>query len=208
MSLGVEGRDLERHVRMMKRHFPGSELLYLIEGLEPWSRRNRALRNRQFAAAVRAEAPSRRTTHAREPVDEEIIEDALMGLQVRHKARIHHAAVGIETARWIATFTQHVSTAPYRRRRDGINDAAAAFGMDAGQGPVRGGPAGKGVCWDAAGSGQGLGFRGVWSRRRVWGRRGAGEGIGGGWAACASRGVGRRWGGGRDGGEDRWAGFE
>lgn len=133
MSLGVEGRDLERHVRMMKRHFPGSELLYLIEGLEPWSRRNRALRNRQFAAAVRAEAPSRRTTHAREPVDEEIIEDALMGLQVRHKARIHHAAAGIETARWIATFTQHVSTAPYRRRRDGINDAAAAFCMDAGQ---------------------------------------------------------------------------
>lgn len=132
MALGVEGRDLERHVRMMKRHFPGSEVLYLIEGLEPWYRRNRALRNRQFAAAVRAEAPSRRA-HAREPVDEEVVEDALLGLQVRHKARIHHTAAGVETARWITSFTQHVSTAPYRRRRDEMNDAAAAFCMDAGQ---------------------------------------------------------------------------
>ena len=141
MVLGIEGRDLGRHVGTVKRHFPGSDLLYLIEGLEPWYRRNRALRNRQFAAAARAEVPSRRATNAREPVDEEVVEEALLGLQVRHGARIHHAAAGIETARWIATFTQHVSTAPYRRRRDEMNDAAAAFCMDAGQVRCGEGPA-------------------------------------------------------------------
>lgn len=140
MARGVEGRDLDRHVGTMKRHFPGSELLYLVEGLEPWSRRNRALRNRQFAAAARAEAPSRRAA-AREPVDEEVVEEALLELQVRHGARIHHAAAGIETARWIATFTRHVSTAPYRQKRDEMNDAAAAFCMDAGQVRCGEGPA-------------------------------------------------------------------
>lgn len=132
--LGVEGRDLERHVRMMNRHFPEHEMLYLIEGLDPWMRRNKNLRNRQFVAAVRGTdaAPSRQTS-ARGYVDEELIEDALLALQVRHGIRVHHTAAGVETAQWIVTFTQHLSTAPYRRRRDELNASAAAFCMDAGQ---------------------------------------------------------------------------
>lgn len=139
--LGVDGRDLDRHVRMLRRHFPGHGLLYLIEGLEPWTRRNRNLRNRQFAAAARGtDAPSRRS-NARDYVDEEVVEDALLALQVQHGARIHHTAAGIETARWITTFTQHLSTAPYRRRRDEANASAAAFCMDAGQ--VRSGEDGR-----------------------------------------------------------------
>ena len=131
---GVEGRDLDRHVRMMHQHFPKHDMLYLIEGLDPWMRRNRNLRNRQFAAAVRGtdSAPSRRT-NTREYVNEELIEDALLSLQIRHNIRIHHTAAGIETAQWIVTFTQHLSTAPYRRRRDELNASAAAFCMDAGQ---------------------------------------------------------------------------
>ncbi|SPO03622.1 uncharacterized protein DNG_06305 [Cephalotrichum gorgonifer] len=141
LCMGVEGRDLERHVRMMKQHFPGHEMLYLIEGLDPWMRKNRNLRNRQFVAAVRGAesssvttaAAARRRNPAREYVDEEMVEDALLELQIRHGAKIHHAAMGIETARWIVTFTQHISTVPYRRRRDEANASAAAFCMDAGQ---------------------------------------------------------------------------
>ncbi|CAI4220137.1 unnamed protein product [Parascedosporium putredinis] len=113
--------------------------------LDPWMRRNRNLRNRQFAAAVRNVGGTTTTTTtttsstagSRRPraeyVDEETIESGLLALQVLHGALIHHASAPVETAQWIVTFTQHISTVPYRRRRDEANASAAAFCMDAGQ---------------------------------------------------------------------------
>jgi len=150
LCLEEDRKDLHWHVGLMKRHFPDHTLLYLIQGLDPWMRRNRSLRNRQFAAAVRnvgtastsnststqsASGPSRRKKPAArtEYVDEDLIEDGLLALQVTHGVMIHHTNVPIETARWIVTFTQHISTVPYRRRRDEANASAAAFCMDVGQ---------------------------------------------------------------------------
>ncbi|PKS05605.1 hypothetical protein jhhlp_008123 [Lomentospora prolificans] len=151
LCLKEEQRDLDWHVAAMKRHFPDHTLLYLIQGLDPWMRKNRNLRNRQFAAAVRSaaaassisagggsaqpSAPSRRRRPAArtEYVDEDLVESGLLALQVLHGALIHHTNVAVETAQWIVTFTQHISTVPYRRRRDEANASAAAFCMDVGQ---------------------------------------------------------------------------
>ncbi|KAL8282676.1 hypothetical protein RB600_005904 [Gaeumannomyces tritici] len=117
-----EGATLDDHVEQMRARFPGRKLIYLVEGLVVWMRKNRTLRNRQFTAAVRgladavpaaaAEAAAleragqtgtgsrRRKKAASTPeyVDEDVVEDALLSLQVVHGALIHHTAVPVESA--------------------------------------------------------------------------------------------------------------
>ncbi|KAI8949349.1 ERCC4 domain-containing protein [Xylaria longipes] len=141
--LGEEGRDLEAHVSRMKREFPGTQVIYLIEGLMAWMRKNRNLLNRQFVSAVRSlgasvdSGPSsgqsrrRNNNQPQEYIDEDKIEDALLSLQVLHGTLVHHTNVPVETAQWVAVFTQHISTIPYRKARDASSDAG--FCMESGQ---------------------------------------------------------------------------
>ncbi|KAG6359775.1 hypothetical protein INS49_010827 [Diaporthe citri] len=163
LALGAKGSDLEAHVLRMQRHYEGDQLVYMIEGLTPWMRKNRNVRNRQFQSAVRnagpdADAaaaaatapppssqapPNRRRKDPKPPpvyIDEDQVEDALLQLQVAHGVIIHHTGAPIETAQWVATFTQHISQIPYRRQRDAANESAA-FCMDSGQVRTGDGPA-------------------------------------------------------------------
>lgn len=164
LALGANGSDLEAHVLRMQRHYEGDQLMYMIEGLTPWMRKNRNVRNRQFQSAVRnagpdADAataaaatapppssqapPNRRRKDPKPPpvyIDEDQVEDALLQLQVAHGVIIHHTGAPIETAQWVATFTQHISQIPYRRQRDAANESAA-FCMDSGQVRTGDGPA-------------------------------------------------------------------
>lgn len=153
LALGADGSDLEAHVLRMHRHYVDHTLIYLIEGYNPWMRNNRNKRNRQFQSAVRSAAAVDADTNSAPPpsaqpqqsrrgkkkdaaatpyVDEDVLEDALMRLQLHHGALIHHADAAVQTAQWVSVFTQHISTIPYRRQRDAAN-AGAAFCMDAGQ---------------------------------------------------------------------------
>ena len=148
--LGEEGRDLEAHVLQMKSKFPNVKTIYLIEGLTSWMRKNRTLLNRQFASAVRqlgvnaeseisGQSRRRNNNQPQEYIDEDKIEDALLFLQVTHGTLIHHTSHPVETAQWVAVFTQHLSTIPYRKARDAGTDAG--FCMESGQ--VRTGDGGK-----------------------------------------------------------------
>lgn len=148
LALGANGSDLEAHVLRMQRQYEDHVLIYLLQGLTPWMRKNRNNRNKQFQSAVRnagatidvdtAPPPSAQSRRNKDPkpppqyIDEDALEDALLQLQVHHGALIHHTAAAVETAQWVAVFTQHISTIPYRRRRDAVN-ANAAFCMDSGQ---------------------------------------------------------------------------
>lgn len=147
LALGINGSNLEAHVLQMQRHFDGYTLIYLIEGLTPWMRKNRNVRNQQFQSAVRSagsvhtepDAPppsgQRRKKDPKPPpsyIDEDALEDALLQLQVQHGVLIHHTAAAVETAQWVAVFTQHISTVPYRRQKDAAN-SSAAFCMESGQ---------------------------------------------------------------------------
>ncbi|KAI1445771.1 ERCC4 domain-containing protein [Annulohypoxylon stygium] len=141
LVLGAEDQSLEAHVLKMKTAHPDNILLYLIEGLMPWMRKNKNIQNRRFASAVRSldadnAAPSssqrrRKNAAQQEYIDEDIIEDALLSLQVVHGAMIHHTDIQVQTAEWVAVFTQHISTIPYRKARDAAADAG--FCMEAGQ---------------------------------------------------------------------------
>ncbi|KAI1099476.1 hypothetical protein F4804DRAFT_82715 [Jackrogersella minutella] len=141
LVLGTDGQDLEAHVLEMKTAYSSNTLIYLIEGLMLYMRKNKNLQNRRFASAVRAldndasaANPRRRNNNnnaQQEYIDEDIVEDALLSLQVVHGALIHHTNIQVETAKWVAVFTQHISTIPYRKARDAAADAG--FCMEAGQ---------------------------------------------------------------------------
>ncbi|KAM0428548.1 hypothetical protein ACHAPT_006908 [Fusarium lateritium] len=129
--------ELSSHVAKMERHFSAHQVIYLLEGLIPWMRKNRNLRNRQFTSRVRAQESSastsgRRNKPAESYIPEEVIEDALLQLQVMHDVLIHHTTIPLETAEWIVNFTQHVSTIPYRKQRDQAT-LVAGFCMESGQ---------------------------------------------------------------------------
>lgn len=128
---------LDAHMATLRRQYPDEKLVYILQGVTTWMRKNRNVRNRHFAAGVRSqnEAPpasSRRRAEPAEYIDEDTVEDAILRLQVDHDVLIHHTAIPLETAQWISVFTQNISTIPYKRQRD-EDTAGARFCMDSGQ---------------------------------------------------------------------------
>lgn len=143
------------HVLKMKSVFPNCKPIYLIEGLATWMRKNQNSRNRAFqaqvlqqldntnslgdpsqAAAAHGSQAKPRKRKAKKPedtppVDDDLIEDALLQLQVTYGCLIQHTNLPNESAEWIKNFTENVSTIPYRQEREGQNNAA--FCMESGQ---------------------------------------------------------------------------
>lgn len=143
-STGRDSPDIETHVLNLKINFPDCKPIYLIEGLTAWMRKNSTTLNRAYQAAVlsqmelnndadgsAAPAASRRSKKpAHEHVEPDMIEDALLRLQILHECLIHHTATPAETAEWVSTFTVHISTIPSRHERMNLE---ASFCMDSGQ---------------------------------------------------------------------------
>ena len=133
---------LEHHVQTIKRTHPDCKPIYLIEGLTAWMRKANNARNRAYQAEVRRQ-DTNNPTSARTPatpaaatttttvISDDTIEDALLHLQVTHSSLIHHTSAAPETAEWLKTFTEHISTIPYRVQVMQGNDSA--FCMDVGQ---------------------------------------------------------------------------
>ena len=123
-----EIQTIEAHVEKFKNEFDGCKPIYLIEGLSSWMRKNKTTLNRAYQAAVLNQmdsledtAPggsqkptSRRKKPSQQYVDADMIEDALLRLQVMNSCLVHHTAIPVETAEWVANFTQHISTIPSR----------------------------------------------------------------------------------------------
>ena len=124
LATAEEGKDLESHVVRLKAKFSTDNIIYLIEGLEPWMRKNKNVQNRKYVQEVRNQgleneaipttSQKRRKKPEPEYLDQDLIEDTLLKLQVMHGVLIHHTRVAVETAEWVIVFTQHISTIPYR----------------------------------------------------------------------------------------------
>ncbi|KAM3066102.1 hypothetical protein ACMFMF_010420 [Clarireedia jacksonii] len=123
MALATEAESIDTHISILKTQFPFHSIIYLIEGLTPWRRHNRNISDRQFKAAVRSHIPSEIPTTAQRKQKakaegyieaDEAIEDALLNLQVLHEVFIHHTVKPSDSAKWIAKFTVHISTIPYK----------------------------------------------------------------------------------------------
>ncbi|KAJ6119566.1 hypothetical protein N7523_003846 [Penicillium sp. IBT 18751x] len=128
---GEERESLELHVLRLKSAYPDHTVIYLIEGLTVWMRKNQNSLRRTPPRPVVAIKKTKKKPETTPPVDDDTIEDALLALQVTHSCLIHHSNAPAESAEWIKNFTEHISTIPYRRERMEGNDAA--FCMDVGQ---------------------------------------------------------------------------
>jgi crossover junction endonuclease EME1 len=119
---GEEGHNLDVDTIRLKSKFEANEIIYLIQGLVPWMRANKNAKNRKFVEAVRSHDPQELTTAGRpkkkkaepEHVDEDMVAEALLRLQILHGMTIHHTSSLQETAEAIRSFTQHISTIPYK----------------------------------------------------------------------------------------------
>jgi len=126
-SSDVDSKTLAEHIRRFKTKFVGCTPIYLIEGFNAWMRKNKNLRDKEYRTAVldqvqRDEATAASASHRasrgkQKPevyVEEDLIEDALLQLQVMNNCLIHHTATPHESAEWVANFTQHISLIPYK----------------------------------------------------------------------------------------------
>src|SRR5271170_1467989 len=144
-------RNLDVHVSDLRKKYKDCKPIYLIEGLEAFLRKNKTAKNRAYTAAVLSQLPPsdlsappassqprprKKTTPAAPDytfIDTDLAESLLLHLQLTHAVLIHHTTTPSDTAFWIRTFTEHISTIPYRHERMALNDAGATFCMDAGQ---------------------------------------------------------------------------
>ena len=121
------GEDIDTHVMRLKSAYEGCIPIYLIEGLQSWMRKNKTAENRAYQDRVNllsqsntdgVPTASQQGSKKKKPVsvfvDEDMIEDSLLRLQVLNGSLVHHTNTSVETAEWVANFTQHISTIPYR----------------------------------------------------------------------------------------------
>ena len=145
-------KNIDGHVSALRRKYKDCKPIYLVEGLESFLRKNKTAKNRAYTAAVLSQihpddpsAPpassqarrKRKTPAGSVPdysfIDNDVTESLLLHLQLKHSVLIHHTTSPSDTASWIRTFTEHISTIPYRHEKMSLNDSGAAFCMDVGQ---------------------------------------------------------------------------
>lgn len=149
-SLDLMKRNLDRHVANLRLQHKDSRLIYLVQGFHGWLKRNENSRNREYAAAVRAqvghEAASdrpassqpRKRKQAQSPrqllaVTADVAEDLQLYLQINHQPLvIHHTTSDAATASQILSFTQSLSSRPYRIAELEHNLKSSSFYMGAG----------------------------------------------------------------------------
>ena len=120
------------HVVKMKSALGGEEAIpiYLIEGLTAIIQKSQNAKNRTFQGAVRqainsvstggdsssrsGSSSSRRTKGRARIIDDDMVEDALLRLQITHGCLIHHTTSTQGTFEWIHIFTGDISTIPYK----------------------------------------------------------------------------------------------
>ncbi|CZR51930.1 uncharacterized protein PAC_01807 [Phialocephala subalpina] len=138
LALGDEGQDLDTHVLKLQTKYDSCKVIYLIEGYMPWIKKNRLTKERQYKDAVRSHIPeeveppttSQRRKKEPEYIDEDLIEDALLNLQVVHGVLIHHCNHISETAEWVLNFTEQISLIPEKLQSQTLD---TTFSMESGQ---------------------------------------------------------------------------
>ena len=119
-AMRAEGdEDIELHHTKLRSTYNDCTPIYLIENLHGLMKKKMTAQNRAFQAQVNGQEYI--TYHQRKSaqqeglqIDEDVIEDALLRLQVEHNCLVHHTREAGDSALWIAHFTQHISAIPYR----------------------------------------------------------------------------------------------
>lgn len=119
---------LDDHVVKLKSALGGEGAIpiYLIEGLTTLMQKSQNAKNRTFQGAVRqainsvstggdlSNSSNRRKKGRARIIDDDMVEDALLRLQITHGCLIHHTTSTQGTFEWIHIFTGDISTIPYK----------------------------------------------------------------------------------------------
>jgi crossover junction endonuclease EME1 len=145
IALPAMKNHFDQHVTMLRSRYPNKRLIYIIQGLYAWIKRNENTSDREYVAAVRAEVidqplsqPKKRkaskTAQQLQAINNDVAEDIQLHLQVQHQPLvIHHTTSDAATASQILAFTQSLSSRPYRVVELEHNLKSASFYMGAGQ---------------------------------------------------------------------------
>lgn len=146
-------QNFDFHVSTLRSRYPNCTIIYLIEGMQSWLKKNQNARNREYAAAVRSQhlsdsanepstsqpKPRQRKPPKSPPIDlsfltEDTLESLSLHLQLHHKPLlIQHTTSPATTSLQILAFTQHLSTRPYRQLALTQNLHTASFCTATGQ---------------------------------------------------------------------------
>ncbi|KAK9472859.1 uncharacterized protein V1510DRAFT_416241 [Dipodascopsis tothii] len=147
----VLDQTVDDDLARLGQHFPGMKVIYMIEGLHAFLGKVSATAQRAFASRVqealggsqrRRKEPAKAASSKESEVMArlgaqfdtsralELVDDALLGLQVVHRCHIFHSTIPPDSAEWIAIMTQDMSIMPYRAARVDVNESIC---MEAGQ---------------------------------------------------------------------------
>ncbi|KAK5955628.1 hypothetical protein OHC33_003269 [Knufia fluminis] len=149
--------NLSTYIVLLNSQHPACTIILLIEGLSSFTKRIANTKNREFQASVRAQninpedatstssapassiqAPKKRK-QTKPQIDltfftNDITEILQLHLQLSHQGlQIHHTTSLATSAKQIDSFTQHLSTRPYRQTELSRNLSHASFCMASGQ---------------------------------------------------------------------------
>ena len=126
-ATGSEDEGLDAYVGMVRAKYPDFRVTCLVEGLDQVLKDARKASSKAYEASVRKQAQgpaaergasAAQTIPTQRQLDpEEIkekIDQALLELQVAHGYFIHQTEKPAETADFVATFTEQMSTIPYK----------------------------------------------------------------------------------------------
>ncbi|KAK9467671.1 hypothetical protein V1512DRAFT_252807 [Lipomyces arxii] len=149
VDMVIENRASE-NANSIQRLFPGQKIIFLIEGLNSVLKKlttqtRREFQNKVHNAMGSNEGSSKTRTVSKNneanrlakvqslynyKIHPEMIEDAMITLQVIHNCLIFHSSSAIDSAEWISILTQDISTIPYKKARVNIHETIC---MEAGQ---------------------------------------------------------------------------
>ncbi|KAK9456295.1 hypothetical protein V1511DRAFT_497077 [Dipodascopsis uninucleata] len=149
IEMVIDGHLFES-VKRIKSLYHNMKIIYMIEGLSNVLRKLNAQNRRQFANKVHgalegnmvmSSSRQRKTKDDTEVltrvqgkfnpnIHPELIEDAMIGLQMSYNCLIFHTTTELDSAQWITILTQDISMIPYKNAKVNIHETIC---MEAGQ---------------------------------------------------------------------------
>ncbi|KAK9325500.1 hypothetical protein V1517DRAFT_314327 [Lipomyces orientalis] len=138
---------LINNVTSIRRMYPNQKLIYMIEGLNSFFKKMRTQTQREFNNMVQ-DALGNATSKTKNPrsndgdlfakvqkiynyrIHPDLVEDALIMLQVIYDCLVFHSTTALDSAEWVAILTQDIGTIPYKKARLNIHETIC---MESGQ---------------------------------------------------------------------------
>ncbi|KAK9377189.1 uncharacterized protein V1513DRAFT_437606 [Lipomyces chichibuensis] len=145
VDMVIENRLIDK-VTSIRRIYPDLKLIYMIEGLTSFFKKMTARTQREFSNMVQ-DALGNSTSKTKKRNEEgdlfvkvqraynhrlhlDLVEDALIMLQVEYDCLVFHSTTPLDSAEWISILTQDIGTIPYKKSRLNIHESIC---MESGQ---------------------------------------------------------------------------